>query len=86
MRTARGSRTRIKSSPRTNGLRTTRPPPPRAKGIRVRGKAAVTALTRMAHADRADREKRVASGTVKEPTMGTKIVRRAMVSTFMVKG
>jgi hypothetical protein len=85
MKIDRGSRMRTKSSPNANGLRRTRSPPPRAKGIRVRGKTAVAALTRMAHNDRAGLERRAARGIVNEPTMGTRIVRRAMVSTFIVK-
>jgi hypothetical protein len=54
--------------------------------MRKRGRAAVAAPRSTAQADRTDRPRRLARGIVNEPTMGTKTVRRVMVSAFIVEG
>jgi hypothetical protein len=57
--------------------------PSRAKGTSSRGKTAVAALRRIAQRERADLETAAATGIVREPRIGTKTVRRVIVSTFI---
>jgi hypothetical protein len=54
--------------------------------MRRSGRNAVTAPRTTAQAERTDLPRRLASGIVREPTTGTKTVRRVMSSAFMVEG
>ena len=83
MKIASGSMIRVKSRPRTEGYRRISSPPPRANGIRKRGRPAVTAPRIRDQAERADWEMRPASGMVSEPMIGIKIVRRTICSVLI---
>ena len=83
MKTDSGSMTRTKSSPRTKACRATSSPPPRAYGMSVMGSATVTAPRATDQAERAAREIAPARGMVRDPRIGTRTVRRVIVSIFM---
>jgi len=51
--------------------------------MRVKGSTAVTVPSRTDHRERKALETRLARGIVREPKIGTKTVRRVMVSIFM---
>ncbi len=86
MKIDRGSTMRMKSKPMARFLRMTSSPPLRAKGMSVSGKTAVAPLTRTAQTERTRFEASPARGVTKEPRMGTRIVRRTVVSTFIGTG
>jgi hypothetical protein len=81
---ASGSMTKTKSKPKTRGHRKTFSNPWRASGIKVRGRMAVAVPMSTAHSERKGLDRRLARGMVNEPTMGIRIVRRTMVSAFIV--
>jgi hypothetical protein len=83
MKTDRGSITRTKSSPRTKGRLQTSSPPPKANGMSVMGRTTVTAPRAIDQADRAAREIAPARGMVRDPRIGTRTVKRVIVSVFM---
>jgi len=83
MKIESGSVTRMKSSPRARGYLEMVSPPPRATGMRVSGSTAVTAPSRTAQRERTDLDIRLARGMVKAPRIGTRTVRRVIVSVFM---
>ncbi len=83
MKIDRGSMIRIKSSPMTRLRLKTISPPPTANGMRVMGSTTVTAPSRTDHRERKVLETRLARGIVSEPRIGTRTVRRVMVSIFM---
>jgi hypothetical protein len=58
-------------------------PPPTANGMRVMGSTNVTAPSRTDHRERKVLETRLAKGIVNEPRIGTRTVKRVMVSIFM---
>ncbi len=79
MKTERASATTMKSTPRPSALRKASSPPRSAKGISSMEEAVVASARRTDQNERTFLEMRPARGMVREPTIGTKMVRMMMV-------